>query len=152
MQQEIQARKLALENLQRQHQARQAQLLQQQKQVAAMQMQTQQQMAALHRKRHLSAMSSSDSGQSLPAKVIKAEVNSEAQFSPKNSLTNLVSLMENRETLDMSGLSMEERKAMKLKLAKYVMNVLNEDDAKIQESRYNSQDSGVVPEIEVDVE
>lgn len=149
MQQEIQARKLALENLQRQHQARQAQILQQQQQVAAMQMQNQQ-MAALHRKRHLSAMSSSDSANSSPEKVIKPEVKQEMP-SP-NTLTNLVSLMENRESLDMSGLSMEERKSMKLKLAKYVMNVLNDDDVKTQESRYNSQDSGVVPEIEVDVE
>lgn len=148
MQQEIQARKQALENLQRQHQARQAQILQQQQQVAAMQMQNQQ--MAAYRKRHLSAMSSTDSTQSIPAKVIKTEVKSE-MHSP-NTLTNLVSLMENRESLDLSGLSMEERKSMKLKLAKYVMNVLNDDDAKIQESRYNSQDSGVVPEIEVDVE
>lgn len=148
LQQEIQARKLALENLQRQHQARQAQLVAQQKQVAAMQLQNQQ-MVEMQRKRHLSSMSN-ESISPIPAKIIKTEViNTETK---PNTLTNLVSLMENGESLDLTGLSPDERKHMKLKLAKYVMNVLTDDDKQMNELRMNSQDSGVVNEIEVDVE
>lgn len=60
----------------------------------------------------------------------------------------------------MSGLSTHERKQMKLKLAKYVMNVLSEDDEaqrqvkKDFEQRSNSHDSGIMgnnENCEVDV-
>merc|ERR1712150_66308 len=107
-----------------------------------------QQMAEMQRKRHLSSMSN-ESISAVPAKIIKTEVNTETK---PNTLTNLVSLMENGESLDLTGLSPDERKNMKLKLAKYVMNVLTDDDKQMNELRMNSQDSGVVNEIEVDVE
>jgi hypothetical protein len=58
-----------------------------------------------------------------------------------------VKMIERGEQPDMSTLSNQDRKQMKLKLAKYVMNVLSEDDdeaAKLRrdfEKRTNSNES-----------
>lgn len=44
-------------------------------------------------------------------------------------------MIEKGETPDMSSLTGQERKQMKLKLAKYVMNVLSEDDEESKQIR-----------------
>jgi hypothetical protein len=48
-------------------------------------------------------------------------------------------MIESGETPDMSNLSSQERKQMKLKLAKYVMNVLSEDDEESSKLRQDFQ-------------
>ena len=65
----------------------------------------------------------------------------------KSQLTDFVQMIERGEKPNMTDLSNQERKQMKLKLAKYVMNVLSEDDdeaSKLRrdfEKRTNSNES-----------
>jgi hypothetical protein len=54
-------------------------------------------------------------------------------------LTDLVKMIEKGEAPDMNGLTSQERKQMKLKLAKYVMNVLSEDDEESSKLRQDFQ-------------